>query len=64
MVKTVARWSPLGGAAALVLMAGLTAAVSGCSTTGSASEAGLGPEVITPSDVTWSFLPCRQSFSF
>lgn len=50
MVKTVARWSPLGGAAALVLMAGLTAAVSGCSTTGSASEAGLGPEVITPSD--------------
>lgn len=51
MVETVARWSTHGVAAALVLMAGLMlGAVSGCTTTGSASDAGLGPEVFTPSD--------------
>lgn len=51
MVETVARWSTHGVAAALVLMAGLMlGAVSGCTTMGRSSEAGLGPEVFTPSD--------------
>lgn len=50
MVETVARWSSSSKAAAFVLIAGLVMTVAGCANTGRASEAGLGPEVITPSD--------------
>ena len=52
MVEAVTRWNPSAGAvlAAVVLMAGVLMAGSGCTATGRGSEAGLGPEVITPSD--------------
>jgi type IV pilus assembly protein PilF len=51
MVKTVARLNPYENVVVvLVLMAGFLMMASGCATTGKASEAGLGPEIITPSD--------------
>lgn len=50
MVDTVARGNLLGMAAAFVLLVGLLMAVSGCTATVGSSGAGLGPEVITPSD--------------